>query len=135
MSIGLVTAAYVVAAILFILALGGLSNQEKAKRAIWYGILGMALAVWDWAGGSLHLSEKKTPLRFGLGVELSETAHGFKSLYGHPLLEAARIIHGTWHTGMRKMSTAFVMATGRIGPSIRSTVRRTALFLAQLAGF
>ncbi len=45
MSIGLVTAAYVVAAILFILALGGLSNQEKAKRAIYYGIVGMILAV------------------------------------------------------------------------------------------
>ena len=45
MSIGLISAAYVVAAILFILALGGLSNQEKAKRAIWYGIIGMALAV------------------------------------------------------------------------------------------
>ncbi|MEM1081204.1 MAG: NAD(P)(+) transhydrogenase (Re/Si-specific) subunit beta, partial [Pseudomonadota bacterium] len=42
---GLVGAAYVVAAVLFILALGGLSNQEKAKRAIWYGIFGMALAV------------------------------------------------------------------------------------------
>ncbi len=45
MSIGLVSAAYVVAAILFILALGGLSNQEKAKRAIWYGIIGMTLAI------------------------------------------------------------------------------------------
>ena len=45
MSNGLVTAAYVAAAVLFILALGGLSNQEKAKRAIWYGIIGMALAV------------------------------------------------------------------------------------------
>ena len=45
MSIGFVTAAYVVAAILFILALGGLSNQEKAKRAIYYGIVGMALAI------------------------------------------------------------------------------------------
>ncbi|MEM8792675.1 MAG: NAD(P)(+) transhydrogenase (Re/Si-specific) subunit beta [Pseudomonadota bacterium] len=45
MSIGLVTAAYVVAAILFILALGGLSNQEKAKQAIYYGIVGMILAV------------------------------------------------------------------------------------------
>ena len=42
---GLLTAAYVVAAVLFILALGGLSNQEKAKRAIWYGIIGMTLAV------------------------------------------------------------------------------------------
>ncbi len=45
MSLGLVTAFYIVAAILFILALGGLSNQERAKQAIWYGIVGMALAV------------------------------------------------------------------------------------------
>ncbi len=45
MSYGLVTAAYVVAGVLFILALGGLSGQEKAKRAIWYGIVGMGLAV------------------------------------------------------------------------------------------
>ena len=45
MSLGLVTAFYIAAAILFILALGGLSNQETAKRAIWYGIVGMALAV------------------------------------------------------------------------------------------
>ncbi|AVO38337.1 NAD(P)(+) transhydrogenase (Re/Si-specific) subunit beta [Pukyongiella litopenaei] len=45
MEMGFTTAAYVVAAILFILALGGLSGQESAKRAIWYGIVGMALAV------------------------------------------------------------------------------------------
>ncbi|MCQ0969985.1 NAD(P)(+) transhydrogenase (Re/Si-specific) subunit beta [Paracoccus sp. TK19116] len=45
MEYGFTTAAYVVAAILFILSLGGLSGQESAKRAIWYGIVGMALAV------------------------------------------------------------------------------------------
>ncbi|ARE41596.1 NAD(P) transhydrogenase subunit beta [Rhodovulum sp. P5] len=45
MEFGFTTAAYVVAAVLFILALGGLSGQESAKRAIWYGIVGMALAV------------------------------------------------------------------------------------------
>ncbi|MEL6205243.1 MAG: NAD(P)(+) transhydrogenase (Re/Si-specific) subunit beta [Pseudomonadota bacterium] len=38
-------AAYVVAGILFILSLGGLSGQESAKRAVWYGIVGMAIAV------------------------------------------------------------------------------------------
>ncbi|MEY8839744.1 NAD(P)(+) transhydrogenase (Re/Si-specific) subunit beta, partial [Cribrihabitans sp. XS_ASV171] len=32
-------------AVLFILSLGGLSNQESAKRAVWYGIVGMAIAV------------------------------------------------------------------------------------------
>ena len=45
MSIGIVGAAYIAAAVLFILALGGLSGQESAKRAVWYGIAGMALAV------------------------------------------------------------------------------------------
>mgnify|MGYP002777764369 CR=1 FL=1 len=45
MDYGFTTAAYVVAAILFILSLGGLSGQESAKRAVWYGIAGMALAV------------------------------------------------------------------------------------------
>jgi len=44
--IGFTTAAYVVAAVLFILSLGGLSNQESAKRAVWYGIAGMGLAVF-----------------------------------------------------------------------------------------
>ncbi|SNS73208.1 NAD(P)(+) transhydrogenase (Re/Si-specific) subunit beta [Tropicimonas sediminicola] len=46
MEYGFTTAAYVVAAVLFILSLGGLSGQESAKRAVWYGIAGMALAVF-----------------------------------------------------------------------------------------
>jgi NAD(P) transhydrogenase subunit beta len=46
MEYGFTTAAYVVAAVLFILSLGGLNNQESAKRAVWYGISGMALAVF-----------------------------------------------------------------------------------------
>ena len=45
MEMGFTTAVYVVAAILFILSLGGLSGQESAKRAVWYGNVGMALAV------------------------------------------------------------------------------------------
>jgi H+-translocating NAD(P) transhydrogenase subunit beta len=45
MSIGIVSAAGIAAAVLFILSLGGLSGQESAKRAVWYGIVGMAVAV------------------------------------------------------------------------------------------
>ena len=45
MELGFTTAVYVVAAVLFILSLGGLSGQESAKRAVWYGIVGMGLAV------------------------------------------------------------------------------------------
>ncbi len=45
MSSGVVTVAYIGAAILFILTLGGLSNQETARRGNIYGIVGMAIAV------------------------------------------------------------------------------------------
>jgi H+-translocating NAD(P) transhydrogenase subunit beta len=45
MMIGIVSAAYIAAAVLFILSLGGLSGQESAKRAVWYGMTGMALAI------------------------------------------------------------------------------------------
>ena len=45
MTIGILTASYITSSVLFILALGGLSNQEKAKRAVWYGIVGMVIAV------------------------------------------------------------------------------------------
>ncbi len=43
---GFITAVYVTASILFILSLGGMSNQESAKRSVWYGIFGMGLAVF-----------------------------------------------------------------------------------------
>jgi len=45
MELGFTTAAYVVAALLFILSLGGLYEKQSAKRAVWYGIVGMGLAV------------------------------------------------------------------------------------------
>ncbi len=41
----LTTVAYIVAIILFILSLGGLSNPETSRRGNWFGIIGMALAV------------------------------------------------------------------------------------------
>jgi len=45
MSQGIVTVSYIIATILFILALGGLSNQETARRGNWYGIIGMTIAL------------------------------------------------------------------------------------------
>src|SRR5512139_3141063 len=45
MTMGLSAVAYLGAAILFILCLGGLSNQETSRRGNLYGIVGMAIAV------------------------------------------------------------------------------------------
>ncbi len=44
MSNNLVTVAYIAASVLFILSLGGLSNQETARKGNIYGISGMAIA-------------------------------------------------------------------------------------------
>lgn len=46
MSTGIVTVSYIGASVLFILALGGLSNQETARRGNLYGMIGMALALF-----------------------------------------------------------------------------------------
>jgi len=45
MTSGLSMIAYLGAAILFILCLGGLSNQETSRRGNVYGMIGMAIAV------------------------------------------------------------------------------------------
>jgi|TARA_B100000745_G_scaffold150894_1_gene98691 NAD(P) transhydrogenase subunit beta len=45
MSQGLVTASYIGATVLFILALGGLSSPETARRGNLYGMIGMAIAL------------------------------------------------------------------------------------------
>lgn len=45
MSEGLVQAAYIIAALLFIMSLAGLSKHETAKAGCWYGIVGMTIAL------------------------------------------------------------------------------------------
>lgn len=45
MSEGLLTASYLGAAVLFILSLGGLANQETAKRGNLLGVIGIAIAI------------------------------------------------------------------------------------------
>ena len=42
---GILVVSYIIAIILFILALGGLSNQETARRGNWSGIVGMAISL------------------------------------------------------------------------------------------
>ncbi len=46
MSQGLVIMSYVVASFLFILSLSGLSNQETARKGNYYGMAGMAIAIF-----------------------------------------------------------------------------------------
>ena len=45
LSQGLISAAYIIAALLFIFSLAGLSKQESAETGNWYGIVGMVIAL------------------------------------------------------------------------------------------
>ncbi len=45
MSVGLVTISYIVATILFIKSLGGLSNPESSRQGNYFGIAGMSIAI------------------------------------------------------------------------------------------
>ncbi|MFT5630057.1 MAG: NAD(P) transhydrogenase subunit beta [Gammaproteobacteria bacterium] len=96
MEFGFTTAAYVVAAVLFILSLGGLSGQESAKRAVWYGIAGMGLAVaatlmgpgagfWVWsliliAGGGAIGYQLATKVKMTQMPELVAAMHSLVGL-------------------------------------------------------
>src|SRR5690242_760640 len=53
LSTGLVTTSYIASAILFILALGGLSHPETARRGNAFGIIGMLLALVATIGGAV----------------------------------------------------------------------------------
>ncbi|MEW6998002.1 Re/Si-specific NAD(P)(+) transhydrogenase subunit beta [Colwelliaceae bacterium BS250] len=45
MSEGIISAAYIIAALLFIMSLAGLSKQETAEAGNWFGIIGMSIAL------------------------------------------------------------------------------------------
>ena len=53
---------------------------------------GAALAIWDWIFGSLHLSENKGDVVFGLDTYESGKEGKIKDLYLEPIYEIARIL-------------------------------------------
>ena len=67
MSEGVITVSYIAAIILFILALGGLSNQENARRGNMYGMIGMAIAIIATVSAPNVTSYKEIIIAMSLG--------------------------------------------------------------------
>jgi NAD(P) transhydrogenase subunit beta len=66
MTEGLITMAYLVSGLFFILSLGGLSKQETARKGNIYGILGMTLAILaTFASGEVENFKLLIPLMLG----------------------------------------------------------------------
>ena len=68
---GAIAASYLVAAVLFILSLGGLSTQKTARRGNFYGIVGMLLAV---GATTLLITGKATGFDSLLGDDATRNA-------------------------------------------------------------
>ena len=89
LSENIVTALYIAASVLFILSLGGLSGQESAKRAVWYGIAGMALAVLGTIfGPSVMIAASLLPLLL-IGAVIGGAVAMRVEMTGMPQLVAA----------------------------------------------
>ena len=89
LSENIVTALYIAASVLFILSLGGLSGQESAKRAVWYGIVGMAVAVIGTIfGPSVTITSSLLPLLV-IGAVIGAIVAMRVEMTGMPQLVAA----------------------------------------------
>ncbi|MEM8750132.1 MAG: NAD(P)(+) transhydrogenase (Re/Si-specific) subunit beta [Pseudomonadota bacterium] len=86
---GFITSVYVTASVLFILSLGGMSNQESAKRSVWYGIVGMGLAVVATLFASSVGNYWLIVLMLGIGAVIGVIVAQRVEMTGMPQLVAA----------------------------------------------
>jgi NAD(P) transhydrogenase subunit beta len=132
---GLVTVAYILAAILFILSLGGLSKQETAKKGNLYGITGMAIAlVTTIANADLHalvyillamLVGSLIGARLALKVEMTGMPELVACL--HSFVGLAAVLVG-YNSFFRQQ------ATGSIAQGSMLTIEMTEIFLGVFIG-
>ncbi len=104
MSEGLVTAAYIISAILFILALAGLSQQETAKRGNLSGIVGMVIALiatifgptFAWGGFALIVVAMAIGAVIGIYLALKVEMTGMPELIAmlHSFVGLAAVLVG-----------------------------------------
>ncbi|MBD8894233.1 NAD(P)(+) transhydrogenase (Re/Si-specific) subunit beta [Roseibium litorale] len=142
---GIVIAAYIAAAVLFILCLGGLSGQESAKRAVWYGIAGMALAVvaavFSPGTGHLWLIVLMLVIGAGIGtvlakrVQMTEMPQLVAALHSFVGLAAVFIGFNT-HIELSRLSDLLALmadpAKMLADPAIAASIQAQ---VADLAGF
>ncbi|PIE70067.1 MAG: NAD(P)(+) transhydrogenase (Re/Si-specific) subunit beta [Deltaproteobacteria bacterium] len=132
MTSGLISTAYIAAGVLFILSLGGLSNQESARRGNIYGILGMTLAL-----GATILSREVTGyaliiITMGIGAALGIMVARKVQMTEMPELVA--ILHS-----FVGMAAVLVGIAGYIDPNmhfegIEKTIHEVEVYLGVLIG-
>ena len=140
MSIGLLSAAYLVAAVLFIFSLAGLSKQETAQRGNILGIIGMAIAIVatltstqiegnSWIVTGAMLIGAAIGVRLALKVEMTEMPELVAIL--HSFVGMAAVLVGFSST----LDHGILMdaVTGHIDP-VAKTIHDVEVFLGIFIG-
>ena len=89
LSAELQTAAYIAATVLFILSLGGLKDQESAKRGVWFGIVGMGVAVFATIFGPGVAIDATLLISIAIGAVIGVIVAQRVEMTGMPQLVAA----------------------------------------------
>ncbi|WP_300668477.1 Re/Si-specific NAD(P)(+) transhydrogenase subunit beta [Desulfoluna sp.] len=132
MNSGLITTAYIAAGVLFILSLGGLSNQESARRGNIYGILGMALALVATILGKAVTAYALIGITMGLGAAIGVMVSRKVQMTQMPELVA--ILHS-----FVGMAAVLVGITGYLDPEmhyvgVEKTIHEVEIFIGVFIG-
>ncbi len=132
MTEGALTAAYLASSILFILALGGLSNQETARRGNVYGIIGMAIALVATIAGAHVASYGVVAVCMLIGAVIGITVAARVQMTAMPELVA--ILHS--FVGMAAVLVGFA---SYLDPSVNfegveKTIHEVEIYLGVLIG-
>ena len=133
MSSGLITAAYIISSVLFILALGGLSNQETARRGNIYGIIGMAIAIIATIAGGLVTSYGVLAVAMIVGAVIGTILAQRVQMTGMPELVA--ILHS--FVGLAAVLVGFASyldPNAHFATPIEKTIHEVEIYLGVLIG-
>ncbi|MEQ1739276.1 MAG: Re/Si-specific NAD(P)(+) transhydrogenase subunit beta [Methyloglobulus sp.] len=132
MSQSLVTMSYIVATILFILSLSGLSNQETARRGNYYGMLGMAIAIIATVlSGAVH---SYTILFAALVVGGSIGLFAAKKVAMTQMPELVAIMHSLVGMAAVLVGYANFMDTSLTLTGVEKTIHEVEIYLGILIG-
>jgi NAD(P) transhydrogenase subunit beta len=131
---GIVSVSYIIAAILFILALGGLSNQETARRGNWYGITGMAIALIATVIGKVELHYEYLIVALLIGGSIGLVAARRVQMTQMPELVA--ILHSLVGVAAVAVGFANFMDPGRLShfAGVELTIHDIETYLGVLIG-
>jgi len=128
----LLTTAYLAASVLFILALGGLSNQETARRGNLYGMVGMGIALVATIAGTQVTSYGVLAVCMAIGATIGFIVAARVQMTAMPQLVA--ILHSFVGLAAVLVGFASYLDQGSHFEGVERTIHEVEIYLGVLIG-